>query len=72
MFLFINFVLLQTLSTLLHCQTLEEVKLSGRDMFSLKELVLNKSSQVGEVFFHDKLHHALKRKYWQLSAIHAG
>lgn len=37
--------ILQTLSTLLHCQTLEEVKLSGRDMFSLKELVLNKSSQ---------------------------
>ena len=48
---FINFVSLQTLSTLLHCQTLEEVKLSGRDMFSLKELVLNKSSQVREVFF---------------------
>lgn len=39
---------LQTLSILLHCQTLEEVKLSGRDMFSLKELVLNQSSQVGE------------------------
>ena len=44
---------LQTLSILLHCQTLEEVKLSGRDISSLKELVLNKSSQVGEVL---KLH----------------
>ena len=39
---------LQTLSTLLHCQALEEIKLSGRDMFSLKELVLNKRSQVRE------------------------
>lgn len=49
MMCFIDFASLQTLLTLLHCQTLEEVKLSGRDMFSLKELVLNKSSQVGEV-----------------------
>ncbi|PFX22237.1 centromere protein N-like [Stylophora pistillata] len=37
--------IVQTLSTLLHSQTLEEVKLSGRDVPSLKELVLNKSSQ---------------------------
>ncbi|XP_073232611.1 centromere protein N-like [Porites lutea] len=37
--------ILQTLSSLLHCQTLEEIKLSGRDVLSLKELVLNKTSQ---------------------------
>lgn len=57
MMCFIDFLSLQTLLTLLHCQTLEEVKLSGRDMFSLKELVLNKSSQVGEVFLNNRLYH---------------
>lgn len=37
--------ILQALSSLLHCQALEEINLSGRDVFSLKELLLNKSSQ---------------------------
>ena len=60
---FIDFVSLQTLSTLLHCQTLEEVKLSGRDMFSLKELVLNKSSQVREVFFKEQAAPCIKKKH---------
>ena len=45
---------LQTLTSLLHCHTLEEVQLSGRDMFSLKELVLNKSSQVSEYYIITK------------------
>ena len=43
---------LQALSNLLQCQTLEEVKLSGRDMFSLKELVLNRSSQVRRLYLN--------------------
>lgn len=44
-FMFVG-VLYQTLSSLLHCRTLEGVRLSGRDVFSLKELLLDKGSQV--------------------------
>lgn len=49
-YMYLHFIFLQTLSSLLHCHTLEEVQLSGRDVFSLKELVLNKSSQVNEYY----------------------